>query len=124
MTRHFTLEVPAESGYLTMARLFVAAAAEELGCSGDTADDLRLAVSEAAGSLLHGGGPITVAVSAAEPGAAVAVRGPGRPAGDAGVGNLVLGLELAGALLGGVTVDENDGGTVIGFQAPGDLGDS
>ncbi len=122
MTRRFTLEVPADSDYLTMARLFVAAAAEEVGCATDTADDLRLAVSEAAGALLDGGGPITVAVSAAGAGADVAVRGPGRPAGDAGVGNLVLGLELAGALLGGVTIDETDGGTVIGFSAPGGAG--
>ncbi len=120
MTRRFALEVPADSDYLTMARLFVGAAAEELGCGGDTADDLRLAVSEAAGALIDGGGPITVALSAEDAGAAVAVRGPGRPVGDAGVGNLVLGLELAGALLGGVTIDESESGTVIGFSAPAD----
>ncbi len=117
MTRRFTLELPADSDYLTMARLFVAAAAEELGCDGDTADDLRLAVSEAAGSLLGGGGPITVAVTEDEPGAALAVQGPGRPAGGAGAADLVLGLELAGALLGGVTIDETDAGTIIGFHA-------
>lgn len=117
MTRRFTLELPADADYLTMARLFVAAAAEEFGCGSDAGDDLRLAVSEAVGSLLGGGGPISVAVSPGQPGAAVEVRGPGMPAGDEGVGHLVLGLELADALLGGVTVDETAAGSVIGFSA-------
>ena len=41
-----TLEIPADAAYAVTARLFVAAAARELGVANGTAEDLRLAASE------------------------------------------------------------------------------
>lgn len=113
----FELEFPASVDYLVTARLFVAGAAAELGCGEEVADDLRLAVSEAAGSLLGSGGPITVTVSGADAKVAVAVRAPGLPAAGEAPQELVLGLELVRALLGQVTVQTTAGETEIAFSA-------
>lgn len=117
--RAFSLEVPARADYLVMARLFVAAAAEELGSSIRCADDLRLAVSEAAGSLLPGGGAITIHVTGADDDrVAVAVRGAGKPAEPEAPADLSLGLELVRGLLGEVAVTTGDLATEIRFSAP------
>lgn len=115
----FTLEVPASPDYLVMARLFVAAAAEELGAGPAAADDLRLAVSEAAGSLIPGGGTVTVSVGDAAPGVAVRVAGTGDPQEPAAPGELALGLELVRGLLGEVTVTADGDRTEIRFSTSG-----
>ncbi len=113
--RSFALELPAGSGHLTLARLFVGAAAIELGCAEESAEDLKLAASEAAAALAAGSGLLRLTVSGADGVLRLAVAGAGTPALEAVDGHLVLGLELARELLGDMTVTNGADGTEISF---------
>jgi anti-sigma regulatory factor (Ser/Thr protein kinase) len=61
---NMTLEIPAEPAYAVTARLFVVAAARDLGVSDETAEDLRLAASELVANAVDAGepGPIRLTV--------------------------------------------------------------
>ncbi len=113
--RSFALELPAGSDHLTLARLFVGAAAIELGCPEESAEDLKLAASEAAGALAGGSELLRLTVAGADGTLRLAVAGAGTPALEAVDGDLVLGLELARALLGDMTVTNGAAGTEISF---------
>lgn len=110
----YALQTPADPDLLTTARLFVASAARLLGCDDEALEDLKLATSEAASSLMGAGGPIRTTVTAEASRIRVAVFGPGEIAAS-DPSELVLGLELARALLGDLTVAAVDGGTEITF---------
>jgi anti-sigma regulatory factor (Ser/Thr protein kinase) len=59
-----TLEIPADAAYAVTARLFVAAAARDLGVPEEIAEDLRLAASELVANAVEAGrpGPIRLAL--------------------------------------------------------------
>lgn len=114
--RTFTLETPAEPDYLPTVRLFVAAAALNCGCDPGVLDDLKLGATEAVTSLLPTGGSIQTSVSCTEATVEVAVSGPG-PLTDRNETDLVLGLELARAVLGDLEVTSGPNGTTLVFRA-------
>lgn len=114
--RTFTLETPADPGYLPTVRLFVAAAARSCGTDPDALDDLKLGTTEAVTSLLSTGGSIRTSVSCQDAGVEVAVSGPG-PLIDGNDTDLVLGLELARAVLGELDVTSGPAGTTLVFRA-------
>ncbi len=115
MALTFALETPADPELLTTTRLFVASAVRLLGWEGDAVEDLKLATSEAASSLMGSGGPLRTTIVGDDAHVRVAVFGAGRPA-EAEAGSLVVGLELARAIVGGLSVAERDGGTEIAFE--------
>ena len=82
------LAVPAREDYLATIRLFGAAAAPHLGGDTDSAEDLRLALSEASALVMAGAGPgsrIEITLTPAEEGGdiRVGVRRDGPPSADA-----------------------------------------
>jgi len=66
MPGEMTLEIPADAAYAVTARLFVVAAARDLGVSEVIAEDLRLAASELVANAVEAGrpGPIRLALRA------------------------------------------------------------
>jgi anti-sigma regulatory factor (Ser/Thr protein kinase) len=64
MPGEMTLEIPAEAAYAVTARLFVVAAARDLGVSEQITEDLRLAASELVANAVEAGGsgPIRLAL--------------------------------------------------------------
>jgi anti-sigma regulatory factor (Ser/Thr protein kinase) len=64
MPDEMTLEIPADAAYAVTARLFVVAAARDLGVSDGTAEDLRLAASELVANAVEAGqpGPIRLTI--------------------------------------------------------------
>ena len=64
MPGEMTLEIPAEAAYAVTARLFVVAAARDLGVSEEIAEDLRLAASELVANAVEADrpGPIRLAL--------------------------------------------------------------
>jgi anti-sigma regulatory factor (Ser/Thr protein kinase) len=57
MPDDMTLEIPADPVYAVTARMFVVAAARDLGLSDETAEDLRLAASELVANAVEAGEP-------------------------------------------------------------------
>jgi anti-sigma regulatory factor (Ser/Thr protein kinase) len=64
MPSEMTLEIPADAAYAVTARLFVVAAARDLGVPDEIAEDLRLAASELVANAVEAGlpGPIRLAL--------------------------------------------------------------
>jgi anti-sigma regulatory factor (Ser/Thr protein kinase) len=64
MASEMTLEIPADAAYGVTARLFVVAAARDLGVSEEITEDLRLAASELVANAVEAGrpGPIRLAL--------------------------------------------------------------
>jgi anti-sigma regulatory factor (Ser/Thr protein kinase) len=56
MAGEMTLEIPADAAYAVTARLFVVAAARDLGVSEEATEDLRLAASELVANAVEAGG--------------------------------------------------------------------
>lgn len=65
MRDEMILEIPADAAYAVTARLFVVAAARELGVADGIAEDLRLAASELVANAVEAGrpGPIRLTLS-------------------------------------------------------------
>src|SRR5436309_14137554 len=57
MRDEMTLEIPADGTYAVTARLFVVAAARDLGVADGIAEDLRLAASELVANAVEAGQP-------------------------------------------------------------------
>jgi anti-sigma regulatory factor (Ser/Thr protein kinase) len=63
MAGTMTLEIPVDPAYAVTARLFVAAAARDLGAADGTIEDLRLAASELVANAVEVGEPGPVRLS-------------------------------------------------------------
>ncbi|HEY1329842.1 MAG TPA: hypothetical protein VGH10_00035 [Actinomycetota bacterium] len=61
----FTLDLPATADAIAIARMFVAAVVQHLGCAPEQAEDAKLAVSEASVELLESVEPQRLIVSVA-----------------------------------------------------------
>lgn len=126
--RALRLRVPATRDYLATIRLFGAAAAKHLGGDSDSAEDLRLALSEASGLAMAGAGEgsrieVTLTPVDVGSGVQVEVRRDGAPGGvapradrddgDGGEGGAEdgagdLALALLRALVTDLSVDGED----------------
>ena len=77
------LLIPAEPGFLRLARLTAAAVASRMGFTFDEVEDLRIAVDELCYFLLGGRGPTgTITLTCTISGDGLAVRGNGDWSGD------------------------------------------
>ena len=92
MPDEMTLEIPADAVYAVTARLFVVAAARDLGVSDGIAEDLRLAASELVANAVEAGepGPIRLTLRGDPAGVQLEASGVGALRDDAPVSRRAL----------------------------------
>jgi len=105
------LEMPAEAAYLTTARLFVGAAARHLGVDEETAQDIKLAISDA-GTGAIGGQVIRLAVRVIGDRTWFELESDGSELGE---------LDLVAGLFEDLTIEPTSaGGSIVRFSVPAD----
>jgi serine/threonine-protein kinase RsbW len=118
VTRTLTLRFSADPALLTTARLFAASAARLAGCSEETVEDVRLAVSEACTRAVQesAGAPEPVSVEALIDGAGLEVVVAASAAGGP-MSEDDLPVDLIPALFAGAEALEADGRRIVRFRA-------
>jgi anti-sigma regulatory factor (Ser/Thr protein kinase) len=118
VTRSLTLRVSADPALLTTARLFAAGAARLAGCSDETVEDVRIAVSEACTRAVRDTGTRGehVSVEALIDGAGLEVVVISPAGGATAIDDDVR--DLVPALFEGAEETESDGTRVVRFRAP------
>jgi len=105
------LEIPADAAYLTTARLFVGAAARHLGIDEETAEDIKLAVSDA-GTGAMDGQVIRLAVRVIGDRAWFELESVGAQFGE---------LDVVAGLFEDLTIEPTSaGGVIVRFSVPAD----